>query len=429
MIPANSDQLLDKIQRKTFGYFVNETNLANGLVRDRTTDSSPASIAAIGLALASYPVGVEREFISRADAVKRTLTSLRFFWNSPQGTAADATGYKGFYYHFLDMQTGRRVWNCELSSIDSTFLIAGMLVAAAYFTLDTPDETEIRQLANQIYARADWDWMLNGGPTVSHGWTPERGFLRYRWEGYDEALLLYMLGLGSPTHPLPPETYAAWASSYKWKRIYGIEYIYSGPLFTHQLSHIWIDFKGIRDAYMRTRDLDYFENTRRATQVQRQYAIRNPMQFEGYGENCWGFTACDGPGPKTCKVKGIERRFYNYVSRGAPFGPDDGTVAPWAVVASLPYAPDIVLPAIDYMDKLHLVDKNPYGFKTSFNRTFPDNKADEFGWISAGHCGINQGPIIVMIENYRSQLIWNLMRKSPYLIAGLHRAGFTGGWL
>ncbi|MEO8945607.1 MAG: glucoamylase family protein [Gemmatimonadaceae bacterium] len=429
MTPPDNDKLLDTIQKRTFEYFIHESNPANGLVRDRTTDTSPASIAATGLALAAYPVGVERGYMTRTAAVKRTLACLRFFANSAQGRGADVTGYKGFYYHFLDMSTGKRVWNCELSSVDSTFLIAGMLVAAEYFTHDTPGETEIRTLANDIYARADWLWMLNGGPCVSHGWRPRKGFLPYRWNGYDEALLLYMLGLGSTTHPLPKETYSAWASSYLWKKKYGIEYLYSGPLFTHQLSHIWIDFKGIRDAYMRDKDLDYFENTRRATQVQQQYAIRNPMEFEGYGEYCWGLTACDGPGPKSCKVKGVERRFFNYISRGAPLGPDDGTIAPWAVVASLPFAPEIVLPTIDHMNKLHLIDDNPYGFKTSFNRTFPEKNTGGSGWVSAGHCGINQGPIVLMIENYRTQLTWNLMRKCPYLITGLHRAGFTGGWL
>ncbi len=266
-------------------------------------------------------------------------------------------------------------------------------------------------------------------PTVSHGWTPERGFIRYRWQGYSEALLLYILGLGSPTHPLPEETYTAWASTYKWKKIYGTELLYSGPLFTHQLSHIWVDFRGIRDAYMQSKQSDYFENSGRATHVQREYATRNPMGFTGYGENCWGFTASDGPGWIKCEVDGVERRFYDYLSRGAPYGPDDGTIAPWAVVASLPFAPDIVLPAIQQFDQLKLMDPNPYGFKTSFNRTYPIKNAETAGWISAGHCGINQGPIVLMIENYRTELIWKLMRNCPYIVTGLRRAKFAGGWL
>jgi len=426
--PAHT-KLLDNLQQKTFMYFINEVNLTNGLVRDRTDTGGPSSIAGTGLALASYPVGVERGYIEREDAIRRTLACLRFFANSTQSTDKDATGYKGFYYHFLDMQTGRRAWKSELSSVDSAFLLAGMLTSAEYFARDTPEESEIRLLAKELNERADWQWMLNDGPTVSHGWKPERGFIRYRWQGYSEALLLYILGLGSPTHPLPPETYTAWTSTYKWKKIYGTEFLYSGPLFTHQLSHIWIDFRGIRDPYMQSKQSDYFENSGRATHVQREYGKRNPMGFTGYGEDCWGFTASDGPGWITCEVDGIERRFYDYISRGAPFGPDDGTIAPWAVVASLPFAPDIVLPAIEQFNQLKLMDPNPYGFKTAFNRTFPAKNAETAGWISAGHCGINQGPIVLMIENYRTELIWKLMRNCPAIVTGLRRAKFTGGWL
>ena len=161
-------------------------------------------------------------------------------------------------------------------------------------------------------------------------------------------MLLYILGLGSPTHPLPESCYTAWISTYRWEHCYGYEYLYAGPLFTHQLSHIWIDFRGIQDAFMRDKGIDYFENSRRATYVQQQYAIDNPLKFAGYGRYCWGITASDGPGPDTIKVSGIERQFFDYVGRGVPYGPDDGTIAPWAVVTSLPFAPEIVLPTIDY---------------------------------------------------------------------------------
>ena len=194
------------------------------------------------------------------------------------------------------MKTGKRVWKCELSTVDTAFLLAGMLTAAAYFANETADEHEIRTLADELYRRADWQWAQNGGATVTHGWKPESGFLPYRWQGYDEALFLYLLGLGSPTHPLPEESYAAWTSTYQWRKIYDHEFLYSGPLFTHQLSHMWVDFRGIQDAYMRGKSIDYFENSRRATYVQQQYAIHNPGQFDGYGENCWGITASDGPG-------------------------------------------------------------------------------------------------------------------------------------
>ena len=241
-----------------------------------------ASIAAVGFALAAYAAGTERGLISRGAAAKRTLTTLRFFWNSKQGPEPDATGYQGFYYHFLDMQTGRRAWQCELSTVDSAFLLAGMLTARGYFDRNTTEELEIRTLADSLYRRANWQWAQNHGATLTHGWKPEGGFLPYRWTGYDEALLLYILALGSPTYPLPDSSYAAWSSTYQWRQCYGYEYLYAGSLFTHQLSHIWIDFRGIQDKFMRDKGLDYFENSRRATYVQQQYAINNPGKFNGY---------------------------------------------------------------------------------------------------------------------------------------------------
>jgi len=422
-------ETFDLLERQAFDYFVHEANLVNGLVADKTQEGAPASIAAIGLALAAYPVGVERAFMTRAEAVERTLAALRFFRNSPQGTQAEATGYKGFYYHFLDMTTGRRVWRCELSTIDSAFLLAGMLTAAAYFDQDSEPEREIRTLADELYRRADWQWARNGGATLTHGWKPESGFLPYRWEGYDEALLLYLLGLGSPTYPLPEECYAAWTSTYQWRKVYDYELLYSGPLFTHQLSHVWIDFRQIRDAYMRGRGIDYFENSRRATYLQQQYAIQNPNQFEGYGENCWGITASDGPGWVTRRIKGRERRFFEYLARGVPDGPDDGTIAPWGAIASLPFAPEIVCSAIKWFDNLKLRVANPYGFKATFNLTFASEDAQAPFWVCPWHYGLNQGTIVLMIENFRSDLLWRLMRQGPYLVNGLRRAGFTGGWL
>ena len=426
----STDAELRLLQQEAFGYFLHETSPINGLVIDKTAPDWPASIAATGLALAAYPVGVERGFMSRAAAVERTLKTLRFFWNSPQGPEPDATGYHGFYYHFLDMRTGRRVWQCELSTVDSAFLLAGALTAGAYFDGKTADEQEIRTLADELYQRADWQWAQNNGDTVTHGWKPESGFIKYRWEGYDEAMLLYILGLGSPTHPLPESSYAAWASTYEWKRCYDFDYLYAGPLFTHQLSHIWIDFRGIRDAFMRAKGIDYFENSRRATYVQQQYAIDNPLKFTGYCACCWGISASDGPGPDTIKVNGIMRQFYDYMGRGVPYGPDDGTLAPWAVVASLPFAPEIVLPVIDhFIHQLKLKSANPYGFKATFNLTYPGKSCKPCGWESPWHYGLNQGPIVLMIENYRTGLLWQWMRHCPYLITGLRRAGFSEGWL
>ncbi len=430
------DAEIESLQRDAFRFFLQETDPQTGLVLDKTAADWPASIAATGLALAAYPVAVERGFITRTAATERVLATLRFFWNSRQGPEPDATGYHGFYYHFLDMQTGRRAWQCELSTVDSTILLAGALAAGAYFDADTTEEREISTLADALYRRADWPWAQDGGATVTHGWKPENGFLKFRWQGYDEALVLYILGLGSPTHPLPEQSYSAWASTYEWKSSYGYDYLYAGPLFTHQISHVWIDFRGIQDAFMRDKGIDYFENTRRATYVQQHYAIDNPLKFVGYGRDCWGITASDGPGsgpgpgPDTLKLNGIERRFFGYLARGVPYGPDDGTIAPWAVVASLPFAPEIVLPAIDYLvNQVDLKTGNPYGFKASFNPTYAATSGNPYGWVSPWHYGINQGPIIPLIENYRTGLLWRLMRDCPYVVTGLRRAGFTGGWL
>src|SRR6266851_4699151 len=426
---AMSDEALDKVQRDTFGYFKNETNLTNGMVADNTRTGAHASIAAIGLGLAAYPIGVERAFISREEAVERVLTTLRFFWNSEQGKQPDATGYRGFYYHFLQMDSGRRAWESELSTIDSTILIAGALSVATYFDQETEAEQEIRKLAHDLYRRMDWQWALNGGAKVTMGWKPECGFLPYSWEGYNEAILLYVLGLASPTHPLPAETYKAFTSTYCWKEIYGEEFLYGGPLFIHQLSQMWIDFRGIQDEFMREKGIDYFENSRRATYVQQQYAIRNPREFKGYGENAWGITASDGPGSAVLKIDGIERRFFDYEARGVPYGPDDGTIAPWAAATSLPFAPEIVLPTLQYFNDAYPDMTSEYGFKCSFNPTFNEGYQSPRGWVSKGYYGLDQGPVVIMIENHRSGFFWNLMRKCPYLADGLRRTGFTGGWL
>ncbi len=424
-----SEEALDKLQRDTFGYFKKETNLKNGMVPDNTRKGAHASIAAIGLGLAAYPVGVERAFISREEAVERVRTTLQFFWNSSQGNGPDATGYKGFYYHFLYMDTGRRAWECELSTIDSSILIAGALAVATYFDQESEEERQIRKLADELYRRVDWQWAMNGGLAVSMGWKPECGFLPYRWEGYNEAILLHVLGLASPTYPLPPETYKAFTSTYCWKEIYGQEFLYGGPLFIHQLSHLWIDFRGIQDEFMREKGLDYFENSRRATYVQQQYAIHNPRGFRGYGENAWGITASDGPGPAVLKIDGIERFFFDYEARGVPFGPDDGTIAPWAAATSLPFAPEIVLPALQYFNDVYPDMTSEYGFKCSFNPTFNEGLESERGWVAKGYYGLDQGPVVVMIENYRTGFFWDLMRRCSYVSDGLRRAGFSGGWL
>jgi hypothetical protein len=429
MIETLSEDELWELQKDTFSYFVRYQNPDKGLIADSTKKDSACSIAAVGLALTAYVVASERGWTNRQEASSYVHKTLEFFWNAEQSRNKNATGYKGFFYHFVDMSSGERALKSEISTIDSTYIFAGALTAAAYFDRENETERKIRRLAKEIYFRADWHWAQNKGITVSHGWRPERGFIRYRWEGYNEALMLYILGLASPTFPLPVSSYSKWCRSYEWKKIYDMEFLFASPMFIHQLSHIWIDFRGIRDDYMRSKAIDYFENSRRAAYVQQQYAIRNPKGFRGYGEYCWGISASDGPGPATLRVDGIRRRFYDYKARGIPWGPDDGTLAPWALVGSLPFAPEIVLPTLRYLNTKFPEMTGQYGYKCSFNPTFVDHKNKKKGWISVGHYGLDQGPVVLAIENYRSGLIWRLTRNSAYFVNGLQRAGFRGSWL
>jgi hypothetical protein len=421
------EELLDRLQRAAFGYFVEETNPTNGLVADTSRKDSPASIAVVGLALSAYPVAVERGWLTREEAATRTLVTLRFFETSAQGQASDATGYKGFYYHFLDLESGKRVWGCEVSPIDTSLLCAGILTAGAYYTDAASIEAEIRALARELYARIDWDWARNGKATVAQGWKPDSGFLHYDWEGYNEAALLYVLGLASPTHPLPATSYAAWTATYQWERIYRWDLLYAGPLFIHHFSHAWIDFRMIQDSFMREKGSDYFENSSRAVDVQREYARLDPNEYGTYGPDCWGLSAGDGPGFRTMRVRGRERRFFEYTARGVPYGPDDGTIAPMAALASLPFAPALALSAVRHFLDLYPEWAETWRLPSGFNRVAPG--ADSRGWISEGCFGLDQGIAVLMIENHRSELLWKLMRNSHPIRTGLKRAGFEGGWL
>lgn len=421
--------LIEKVQRDAFHFFPAHANPLNGLVHDSTQKETPCSIAAVGFALSCYPVAVNRGWMTRQVALGHCLAALRFFDGADLSGGAEASGYRGFFYHFLDMTTGRRAWNSELSTIDTALLVAGMLTAARYFDAQTEAEAEIRQRADAIYGRVDWAWAQNGGAAISLGWTPEAGFLPWRWIGYSEALILYALALGSHSHPASRDSYDEWLSGYRWRQVYGIEHLYAGPLFIHQFSHIWIDFRGIFDRYMAARGIDYFENSRRATQVHREYAIRNPMQWQGYSETCWGLTASNGPGPDQGRlIDGRPRAFFGYCARGAPDGPDDGTVSPWASIASLPFAPELVEPAIAALAARSSHQNDTFGFYGSFNATYHLRRGDA-GWVCPWHIALNQGPIVLMIENHRNGFLWDLMRGCAPLVRGLHRAGFRGGWL
>jgi len=441
----------DTLSRRTFDWFWETTDRTTGLTPDRWPTKSFSSVAAVGFALTAYPIGVARGWVARDAARARVLTTLRFLWTAPQGPAPTGTaGYRGFFYHFLDMGTGRRFGRVELSTIDTALLLAGALTCRAYFDRDDPGEREVRALADSLYRRADWDWARDGRALVAMGWLPDsapgrkdvnaRGFIRSSWYGYTEAMLLYALALGSPTHPVSPNVWDAWAATYKWDRFHGQDYLQFAPLFGHQYSHVWIDFRGVRDAYMRGKGIDYFENSRRAVLAQRAYATANPSGWRGYGPTAWGLTASDGPLDSTFAVDGRARTFHTYWARGAGTDElnDDGTLAPTAVGGSVPFAPEVTLPTLVAMRRAYGTPLfGRYGFVDAFNPTLRalgptlhhGRVVPGVGWFDTDYLGIDQGPIVAMLENYRSGLVWRLMRQDPYVVRGLCRAGFAGGWL
>ena len=394
----------------------------------------------MGFALTAYPIGVERGYVTREQARARVLATLRFFDTAPQGPEpAGRTGHRGFFYHFLDMKTGHRSGpNVELSTIDTTLLLAGVLFCQSYFDGRDADESAIRDLADRIYARVDWTWAARRPPIVSMGWRPEVGHYEAEWRIYDESMILYILALASPTHPLPAAAWPAYTAERRLQTYRGQTHVNFGPLFGHQYSHVWIDFRGIFDHSMAAKGLDYFENSRRATLAQRAYAIANPGGFKGYGANVWGLTACDGPGAKAV-VNGREVEFWGYAARGAALDQekDDGTLAPTAALGSLPFAPEIVVPAVVEIHRRygrHLY--STYGFLDAFNPSVPDGTAVRegrvvpgAGWFDTDYLGIDQGPILAMIENHQSGFVWRVMRRNPHIQRGLRRAGFRGGWL
>ncbi|HWD25783.1 MAG TPA: glucoamylase family protein [Rhizomicrobium sp.] len=419
------DALVARLQRGAFSYFTEFCDPVTGLVADTSRKDSPSSIAVVGFALSCYPIGVRNSWMTRADAARQTLKVLRFFAHSEQSADPDATGYKGLYYHFLDMHTGKRVWRCELSLIDSALLMAGILVSAVFFDGEG-DEREIRDLANALYRRVEWHWAESGTKTVAQGWKPECSFLNYGWEGYNEATILYVLGLGSPTHPLAKRGFDSWRLTYQWEHLLGHDVLYSGPLFTHLFSHAWIEFRGIRDAFMREKSSDYFENTVRSIALHREYAVRNPLAFTGYCSDFWGVTAGDGPPYGQMREDGRDRRYFGYMSRGVPYGPDDGTISPWAMLATLPFTPEAALTGTRHLLRTYPQVCRSDRFASGFNPTLVK---DGQGWLSEGWYGLDQGLLVMMIENHRSGFAWDLCRRSPYIRAGLARAGFTGGWL
>jgi len=404
------DALLDLVQEKAFDYFWNEANPANGLIKDRSTPGSPASIAAVGFGLSAICVGIDHGWVTRADGRDRVLTTLETFWNGPQGSGTSGIiGYKGLYYHWLDMNTGVRTWDCELSTIDTALLFAGIIHARQYFTAGDSLDVRVRALADSIVHRADWEFVRDNTNGIRMGWRPDTGFSTFGiWIGYNEAMIMYILALGSPTHPVNSSVWNTWVAGYvtpinHWETLYGYTYLTFPPLFGHQYSHCWIDYRYIRDPFMASKGITYFENSRRATYAQRAYCIANPGGWTGYGADLWGLTASD------------DHTGYN--AHGAPNGFDNGTITPTAAASSIAFAPEIVLPALQNMYNTYYAQLwSTYGFKDAFNL--------EQNWWDTDYLGIDQGPIVLMIENYRNGWVWTRFMQNPDVQAGLGIAGF-----
>jgi len=403
---ANDDEFLEYVQQTSFDYFWYLANPSNGLIVDRSTPTSPCSIAAVGFGLTSIGIGIDHGWISRTQGVARVLTTLNTFLNGPQGLGTSGTiGYKGWFYHFLDMNTALRSPASELSSIDTALLLAGILHAKQYFDSTNIDETAIRAISDAIFNRVDWNWMAQGTNVVAMGWFPSGSFIANNWIGYNEGMILYCLGLGAATNPLPASAWSRWTSGYTWATNYGQAFVTFPPLFGHQYSHCWIDFRHQADAYMNSHDSTYFQNSRRATLAQRSYCIANPLNRVGYGSNVWGLTASDGPA--------------GYGTHGAPPAEnDDGTIAPTAAGGSMAFAPEYALPALrQFYTQYRLRIWTAYGFRDAFNLGAQ--------WYGSDELGIDQGPTVIMVENYRTQRVWQRFMQNEEVQRGLQRAGFV----
>ncbi|MGH2396090.1 MAG: glucoamylase family protein [Terriglobales bacterium] len=384
--------LLDELQRGATRFFWEAASPYTGLVKDRSqADGSDArdvaSIAATGFGLTALCIADRRGYISAKKVRERVLVTLRFL-------SKRMPHQHGFYFHFIRLHTAERVWQCEVSTIDTAILLCGVLTCRQHF-----DDAEIRRLAREIYERVDWPWMLNQGETLSHGWKPESGFLKARWDTYNELMMLYLLGLGSPTHPLPSETWHAWkrpAWNYEGMRYIGSQ----APLFVHQYSHAWFDFRRKRDRYA-----DYFENSVVATKVHRHWCQSLAERFPHFGPDLWGITASDSA--------------HGYVVWGGPppQGPLDGTVVPCAAGGSIPFLPG------DTLRVLHTM-KGRFGKKAFKRYGFVDAFNPQTGWFAPDVIGIDLGITMLMAENARNGLVWETFMKNPEVRRAVERAGF-----
>jgi len=407
---ASNNAFLDYIQQANFDYFWYSANPSNGLIPDRMVNSSApsaCSIAAVGFGLTAIGIGIDHGWISRTQGVARVQTTLNTFLTGPQNTnSSGIIGYQGWFYHFLDFNTATRSSGSELSSIDTTLLLSGILYAKQYFNGTNADETSIRTMADALFNGVNWTFMAQGTDKVEMGWQPTTGFSGFgNWVGYDEGMMIYLLGLGTATNPLPASAWSYWTSGYTWATFYGESFVPFPPLFGHEYSHCWVDFRHIADAYMNSQSSTYFENSRRAALAQQSYCIANPLGRVGYSSNVWGLTACDGS--------------TGYEARGAPPAlNDDGTIAPTASGGAMAFTPEISLPTLQYFYshyRTHIWTAN--GFRDAFNLTAQ--------WYDTDELGIDQGPIVIMIENYRTQRPWQLFMQNAEIQRGLQQAGFV----
>ncbi len=391
-LKPDDDAVLEEIEKVTFRYFVEQVNPATGLVRDRSNvraqeNNTVASIAATGFGLTALCIGTQRNYISLPDARNRVLAALRFLLKK-------VPHHRGFFYHYADMNTGERQWDSEVSSVDTAILLCGVLTCRQYFL-----NTEIRALAREIFDRVEWSWLSEDTPLLPHGWLPEIGFLPYRWDYYSELMMMYLLGLGSSTYPLPEETWKAWKR--KTFEYHGLRYIGSfAPLFVHQYSQAWFDFRNKRDDYA-----DYFQNSMIATDVHRLFCLELGGRFPSYSDDLWGITSSDSE--------------HGYVAWGGPpqMGPIDGTVVPSASAGSLPFLTQPVMRVLRNMRTRYTAAWSQYGFVNAFN---PVNN-----WYDKFVVGIDTGITLLMAENVRTGFLWKIFMQNREAQRGMQRAGFT----
>jgi len=391
LVSPEDDQFLDDLERATFQYFWDQTNPKTGLVKDRcntrTNDTGiVASIAATGFGLTALCIGDRRGFVPRSAALERVRATLRSLWG-------ELPNHRGFFYHWANVNTGERVWDAEVSSVDTAILLCGVLACREYFWLQ-----DVQELAEEIFDRVEWTWLAEDTTLLTHGWTPEVGFLPYRWDYYSELMMMYLLGLGSTSYPLPADAWAAWK---RLKFDYeGQRYIGSfAPLFVHQYSQAWFDFRGKKDNFA-----DYFQNSVVATDVHRKFCIELSKQFPDYSDDLWGITASDS--------------MYGYVAWGGPpvTGPIDGTVVPSASAGSLPFLPQAVMRVLRNIREHYPAAWSKYGFVDAFNPLK--------NWYDSDVIGIDAGITLLMAENVRSGFVWDTFMRSEEARRGMQRAGF-----